>query len=82
VGAELLRNEMSVKGILGIKKLCTMQVGTNLCRIPSQYGYKYPKLEELHRFLFQANFEGAHNAATDIAITMKCFWEMRKRGVL
>lgn len=81
VGAELLR-----KGIKSDfqrkRKLCTMQASTNYCRLPGPYGYKWPKLSELHIKLFGTDFEEAHNASVDINATEKCFWEMRKIGLI
>ncbi len=81
VGAEFLRHAFD--NILPQKKkACTMEAGTNYCRLPSAYGYKWPKLSELHYKLFKTHFEDAHNAAVDIEITAKCFWEMKKIGLL
>jgi len=81
VGAEFLRNKMA-DTIPAKKKVCTMQSSTAYCAIPGPYGNKWPKLAELHQKLFQADFEGAHNAAADIAATAKCFWELKKLGVI
>ena len=66
LGAEFLRNKMR-DDIPAKKKVCTMQSSTNYCALPGPYGYKWPKLSELHRKLFQKDFEEAHNAAADIA---------------
>jgi hypothetical protein len=59
-----------------------MESSTNYCRIPGPYGYKWPKLSELHFKLFGEYFEEAHNASVDVRATFRCFWEMRKRGLL
>lgn len=59
-----------------------MESTTNFCAINGAYGYKWPKLSELHYKLFRTNFDEAHNAAVDITATAKCFWELKKRGVL
>ena len=40
---------------------------TDFCAIQGPYGYKWPKLSELHFKLFRTHFEEAHNAAVDIA---------------
>ena len=64
------------------RKLCTMKSSTNYCKISGAYGYKWPKLSELHIKLFGVDFEGAHNALADIHATKKCFWEMRKMGLI
>ena len=64
------------------ESLCTMKSTTNFCKIPDRYyrGYKYPTLQELHKKLFDKEFLGAHDAFFDISATMKCFWELKKRG--
>jgi DNA polymerase III epsilon subunit-like protein len=81
VGAELLRkNKHNI--IPRKKRICTMQSGVNLCRIPSKYGFKWPKLTELHYKLFDTDFEDAHNAYVDISITAKCFWKMKALGII
>ncbi len=79
VGAEFLRNGMT--DVVGTKrKICTMQSSTNFCKIDGAYGYKWPKLSELHYKLFRTDFQEAHNAAIDINATAKCFWELRRLG--
>ena len=58
---------------------CTMLEGTDLCKLPGKYGnYKWPKLEELYRFLFNEGFEGAHDALADVRATRRCYYEMVK----
>ena len=81
LGAELLRKNVLSK-FENKKKLCTMKASTNYCKIPGSYGYKWPKLSELHISLFGCDFEDAHNAFADIDATEKCFWEMRERGLI
>jgi hypothetical protein len=54
----------------------------DLCKIDGPYGYKWPKLEELHRFLFKHDFDGAHDALADIQATAKCFWELANRNII
>lgn len=58
---------------------CTMAEGTNMCKLPGTRGFKYPKLQELHQFLFGVGFEGAHDALNDITATAKCYWEIQRR---
>jgi DNA polymerase III subunit epsilon len=81
MGAEFIRNRMP-NHLSGKAKICTMESTTAFCAIPGQYGFKWPKLSELHYKLFKTNVVEAHNAAVDIQATAKCFWELRKRGVL
>ncbi|HZJ73690.1 MAG TPA: 3'-5' exonuclease [Perlabentimonas sp.] len=81
VGAEFLRKR--IKSDFSRKsKLCTMQLSTNYCKLPGPYGYKWPTLSELHIKLFGVDFEDAHDAFADINATEKCFWEMKKRGLI
>ena len=81
VGAEFLRCHMP-NSLNGKRKICTMDSTTNFCAINGAYGYKWPKLSELHYKLFRTGFEEAHNAAADIRATVKCFWELKRRGIL
>lgn len=81
LGAELLRKK--IRSDFGRKrKLCTMQASTNYCRLPGPYGYKWPKLSELHMKLFGKDFDEAHDASVDINATVKCFWKMKKIGLI
>lgn len=74
VGAEFLRTQMA--DLLHEKpRHCTMMSGR-------KYFSKWPKLEQLHRFFFNAGFEGAHDADADIRATAKCFWQLKLRGDL
>lgn len=81
VGAEFLRNRMK-NHLVGKNMICTMKCATEYCAIENRFGYKWPKLSELHYELFKKNFTEAHNAQADIEITAKCFWEMKRRGIL
>ena len=81
LGAELLRKRIQSKFNMK-RKLCTMESSTNYCKLPGPYGYKWPKLSELHIKLFGEDFEEAHDASVDINATEKCFWEMRRIGLI
>ena len=61
---------------------CTMQNTTDLLQIPGPYGYKFPKLMELHEYLFDQSFDGAHDALADVTATMNCYFELEKRGLI
>ncbi len=81
IGSELLRAHMP--NIVEQKpKICTMNASINFCAIPGPWGYKWPKLQELHNKLFGCEFEDAHDAFADISATAKCFFELRKRGII
>ena len=81
VGAEMIR--LGMEDIMDSKRsYCTMQSSIDFCKIPSKYGYKYPKLQELYKKLFGTEFDNAHDAMNDIEATEKCFWELRKRKLI
>ncbi|MFA7663153.1 MAG: 3'-5' exonuclease [Patescibacteria group bacterium] len=83
VGAEFLRNNMA-NSLVFKQKICTKEMSTNFCAIPSANGYgkyKWPKLSELHIKLFGTEFEDSHNSKADVEATAKCFWEMKSRGI-
>jgi DNA polymerase III subunit epsilon len=82
-GAEFLRAKF-FNHLEDRPRLCTMRCSTGLCRIPQKNGrgFKWPKLAELHQFLFGCGFDGAHDARNDVAAGVRCYWELRKRGVL
>lgn len=76
VGAEFLRSDIG-HDFFSKERLCTMKRATQFCKIPGKYGYKWPKLIELHQKLFGVGFENAHDALVDIQACAKCFWKMR-----
>jgi len=62
---------------------CTMQESTAYCRIPGARGRsKWPTLDQLHRRLFGTGVDGAHGALADVRATARCFFELRRRGVM
>ena len=80
VGAEMVR--LGIGDMMESKPhFDTMQASTSYCAIPGKFGYKWPKLMELHQKLFECGFEDAHDAMADITATARCFWEMMKRGL-
>jgi DNA polymerase-3 subunit epsilon len=65
------------------KSFCTMLAIMNVCRIPGTSkgrGFKWPKLEEAYRFLFNREMEGAHNAMCDVRATKEIFFEGVRQG--
>lgn len=65
-------------------KICTMMSSTQFCQLctPKSNKFKWPKLEELHHKLFNTGFDGAHDAFNDVTATAKCFFELKRRGVI
>jgi DNA polymerase-3 subunit epsilon len=81
VGAELHR--LGIKHqFRGKAHVCTKEVGTEFCAIPGPYGYKWPTLAELHFRLFRKSFKDAHDAATDVATCYRCFFELKRLGII
>lgn len=62
-----------------VSEYCTMKHTTNLCAIQiknkktGRTYNKYPKLSELHEYLFQTTPVGTHNAMTDVLICLRCY---------
>ena len=81
VGAEFLRQRVK-NSFSETERICTMKATTDYCKLPGKYGYKWPKLSELHIKLFKNDFEEAHDASVDIAACAKCFWELKNRGII
>ena len=86
VGAELYRLNMEYNDLVKKNKICTMKKSVDYCAIPNPNayygGYKWPKLEELYRKLFNCDILGAHDALIDIQATKKCYFELKKKGIL
>ena len=78
VGAEFIRKHIT-NHLEGKNKICTKESATDYCALP---GNKWPSLKELHYKLFNTAFEDAHNASVDIAITAKCFWELKRKEII
>jgi len=80
-GAEFLRTNIANK-LFDIKKICTMTSSVDFCKIDGRYGYKWPKLSELHIKLFDVDFEEAHDAAVDVTACANCFFKLKELGVI
>ena len=81
MGAEFERQRMMTTLFLK-PKYCTMKSAVDYCKLPGKKGYKSPRLAELHQILIACGFEHAHNALADVEATARCFWELKKRGVI
>ena len=84
ISAELHRRGVTLRG--EVRQFCTMTSTTSLLQLPNPNayygGYKWPKLIELHEWLFGVGFDGAHDAMADLDATTRCFMELRKRGLI
>jgi len=81
LGAEFLRMG-SPNHIEKKPRKCTMHSATEFCAIPGPYGNKWPKLQELHMKLFREGFEDAHSALADVRACSKCYFELKRLGVM
>lgn len=81
MGAELLRKQIE-SSLFDRVKICTMHEATDYCQIPGQYGYKWPRLTELHEKLFNEGFDNAHDALADVRACAKCFFELINKGII
>jgi DNA polymerase III epsilon subunit-like protein len=61
----------------GIRTFCTMRAFTNICKIfyagKTSGPYKWPRLDELHHFLFGTIPENLHDAEVDVMTCLKCY---------
>ena len=84
---ESIRNEKQIN-FDSIAQYCTMRRGIRICKLVrisrdgNEY-YKFPKLIELHKQLFNKEPKNLHNAFIDILICLRCYCMMEyKRDVL
>lgn len=78
-GAEFIRANLKSR-LFKINKICTMEESTEYCRLPGNYGYKWPNLSELYNCLFDDDFKEAHNALNDVQACAKSFFRLKKLG--
>jgi DNA polymerase III epsilon subunit-like protein len=61
----------------GKDTFCTMTAYTGICKLPGTHGgYKWPKLSEAYFHVFGENFEGAHDALSDVIPTKAIYFEL------
>ena len=72
---ELVRLDMTLSFPWPYKSVCTIEV----CQ--KQLGHRQ-SLTDLHERLFGTGFQGSHTASGDCDVTMKCFVEFVRRGVI
>jgi DNA polymerase III epsilon subunit-like protein len=64
-------------------KICTKEASVNFCRIPGRGGrYSWASLDQLYTKLFNTVFENQHNASNDVKACVKCFFELKRLGVI
>ena len=78
LGAEFLRADMPTN-FMDLSRICTMKSSIEFCGLPNR---KFPKLAELYRQLFNADFDNAHDALADVLACYRCFFELKERKVI
>lgn len=64
------------------KQICTMWKSNKFCNLRNGNRLKWPKLEELYEKLFEEKLVNAHNALFDVMATAKCFFELKRVGII
>jgi DNA polymerase III epsilon subunit-like protein len=62
-------------------EVCTMKSSTDFCQLPhpsGRSGFKWPKLNELYKKLFDEELLDAHDALADIRATVRCYFKLRQ----
>lgn len=82
IGAELIRAGYA-DPFVGKAQYDTMLKSVDFCKMPGGYGgkYKWPKLKELYKVLFNEELAQTHTALDDIRQTAKCYFELQCRGI-
>ena len=82
-GSEFLRKGISTK-LHSLNVVDTKDLSTDYCALPGGRGgkYKWPTLGELHKKLFNEDFDAAHNASADVQATARCFLELIRLGII
>lgn len=63
--------------------VCTMMMAKDELKLPPNFtggDYKWPKLEETYEHLFGEKMENAHDSLWDVKATIKCYYELKRRG--
>ena len=83
MGAEFLRAG-SPNPFIGKKTIDTMLSSMNYCNLPGGFGGKpkWPKLHELYQKLFNEPLAQTHTALDDIQNTAKCYFELKRLGIV
>jgi DNA polymerase III subunit epsilon len=82
---ECIRNKIEQNFTLNNKRkpeYCTMKNSTNICKIITQNAngeeyYKYPKLVELYKYLFNEEPAGLHNSMVDVLVCLRCYGKIK-----
>lgn len=81
LGAEGIRKNTPLD-FFAVRKICTKTASTEFCQLPGYGRYKWPKLSELHEALFGMPGREGHTALADARTCAKCFFELRRLGIV
>ena len=75
--------EMYANALEDFPSYCTMEHSTEYCKLPPfRYGsWKWPKLDELYKILFEEDLEDAHDALVDTEAMMRCYFKLKELGL-
>jgi len=84
IEVECIRNKCRRLSYYRKISFCTMIQGQNVCCIKKKYAcarkakidYKYPKLIELHKHLFNTTPSNLHNSLIDVLVCFRCFYSL------
>lgn len=80
-GAEFLRCGLTNPLATKLKR-CTMRWSKHHVGLAGPSGFKWPTLQELHKKLFRKRFRGAHEALTDVRACARCYFELKRLGIM
>jgi len=85
--SRVVGSEMYRLGLKADKKLkfCTMMIARDILKLPNfskKYPgpYKYPNLQETHKYFLGEKFEDAHDAMADVDACSRIFFAMVEKG--
>lgn len=69
------------RGLIIRELNCPMKMCTPLCKLPGNFGYKYPTVQEAYDFFFEENdYIEKHRAGDDALHESQIVWELYKMG--
>lgn len=66
------------------KRICTMMMAKDYCRLPPNFpggDWKWPRLEEAYKIVFDRELVDAHSSLADITQSVELYQELKRRGV-
>lgn len=62
---------------------CTMELSTPVCQLPGEFGFKFPSLEEAHRFFYpELDYSTEHDADSDTDACLRVAQALETMGLL